>query len=59
MSDWKPKSLWDELLEAVMGRRDDDDEDDEQARDPSLMVHLMYTAPVLIALFAMMKRSVS
>ena len=57
MSDRKPKSLWDELVEAFMGTSDDDD--DEQARDPSLLVHLMYTAPIVIAVFALMRRHVS
>lgn len=52
MSDRKPKSLWDALVEAIRGWADDDE--GEKARDPGAMVHLMYTAPILIALFAMM-----
>lgn len=53
MSDWNPKSLWDELVQTFKGWTDDD-EDDEQARDPGVMYHLMYTAPLLLAVFAMM-----
>ena len=52
MSQWDPKSLWDELVQAFR----DWGEDEEQAKDPSLAFHLLFTAPLLLALLALMKR---
>ena len=52
MRDWKPKSLWDELLRAFHGWMYG--EDDEQAQDPSFVFHLLFTAPLLLGIFAMM-----
>ena len=49
------ESLWHQLLRAF----DDwlDDGDDEQASDdPSLMFHLMLTAPLVIGVLAMVRR---
>ena len=57
MRDWKPKSLWDELRRALHGwMKDDEGEQREQASDPSLMFHMIFTAPVLLGLFVMMTR---
>jgi hypothetical protein len=54
MRDWKPKSLWDELRRAFHGWMEDDEgEQREQASDPSLMFHLVFTAPLLLGLYAM------
>jgi hypothetical protein len=55
MRNWNPKSLWDELKRAFHGWMDGDDEG-EKAQDPSLMFHLLFTAPLLLGLFAMMTR---
>lgn len=50
------ETLWDQLLRAF-----DDwlgDEDDEQAGDdPSLMFHLMLTAPLIIGLLLLARRA--
>ena len=53
MRKWDPKSLWNQLCEAFRGWMD---EEREQATDPSLAFHMTFTAPLLILLFAMMKR---
>jgi hypothetical protein len=53
MRDWDPKRLWDELLQAFLGR---DEEDDEEVGDPTLLLHLMFTAPLLLALLALARR---
>ena len=53
----KPKSLWDELRRVFHGWMEDDDGDQrEQASDPSFVFHLLFTAPLLLGLFAMMTR---
>lgn len=54
MRDWNPKSLWDELRRAFQGWMD---EDEEQSTDPTLMFHLMFTAPLIIGILAMVKRT--
>ena len=54
MSDRNPKSLWEELLRAFRGF--DDDDEGEHASDPTLLMHMIFTAPLLMAIFAMMKR---
>jgi hypothetical protein len=57
MRDRKPKSLWDELRRAFHGwMKDDEGEHREQASDPSFMFHVLFTAPLLLGLFAMMTR---
>ena len=53
MANWNPKSLWDELKRTF--ERDEAD-DDEQSSDPTLLFHLMLTAPLLIGLLAMARR---
>ena len=53
MKDRDPKSLWDELRKTLQGPAD---EDDEQSSDPTLLFHLMATAPLLLALIAMARR---
>ena len=54
--DWDPKSLWDELVRAFHGWMDDEDDEGEQAQDPGFMFHLLFIAPLLLAVFAMMTR---
>ncbi len=58
MRDWKPKTLWDELLRAVQGwMQPEEDEEGEKAQDPSLMFHLLFTVPLLLGLYAMARHS--
>ena len=55
MGDWK--GLWDELrrtIETWIG----DADDDERSSDPTLLMHLLFTAPVVIALLALARRTV-
>ena len=54
MSHWNPKALWDELVQALKGWMGEEEE--EQASDPSLLLHLMYTAPLVLAVLALMRR---
>lgn len=51
-----PKTLWDELLRAFHGWMNPDEDEGEQAQDPSLMFHLLFTVPLLIGLYTMMTR---
>ena len=53
MSDWNPKSLWDELKRTF--ERDNSD-DEEQSSDPTLLFHMMFTAPLVIGVLAMVRR---
>jgi hypothetical protein len=53
MSDWNPKGLWDELKRTFQGASDDDE---EQSGDPTLLYHMMFTAPLLIGLLAMIRK---
>jgi hypothetical protein len=53
MRDWDPKSLWDESRKTFQGPGDDDD---EQSSDPTLLFHMLVTAPLLLALIAMARR---
>ena len=53
MSDWNPKSLWDELKRTFA--RDESD-DEEQSSDPTLLFHMMFTAPLLLGVLAMVRR---
>ena len=53
MSNWNPKGLWDELKRTFQGSSEDDD---EQSSDPTLLFHLMFTAPLLLGLLAMARR---
>lgn len=53
MSNWNPKGLWDELKRTFGGASDDDE---EQSSDPTLLFHLMFTAPLLIGILAMVRR---
>ena len=57
MKDWNPKALWDELVRTLSGTEDDDRKSDgEQSSDPTLLFHLMFTAPLLLGLLMMAKR---
>jgi len=53
MSHWNPKAIWDELLRTLRGA---DEDRDDQAADPNLLFHLLFTAPLLLSLLAMAKR---
>lgn len=54
----KLESLWDQLLRAFGDWLDEGDGDEEQASDdPSLMFHLMLTAPLIIGLLAIARRA--
>ncbi len=60
MSDWNPKSLWDELVRALRGWPRDErgkrGKRDEKSADPTLMFHLLLTAPLLLGLLLMARR---
>ncbi|HEX4763053.1 MAG TPA: hypothetical protein VFU92_01900 [Usitatibacter sp.] len=51
----KPKTIWDELRSVLEGRPDDDDEG-EQAQDPALLFHALFTVPLVISLFVALRR---
>jgi hypothetical protein len=55
----KPRTLWDELRVMLGGRPHDDDDEGEQAEDPALLFHALFTVPLLIALVAAFQRLVS
>lgn len=57
MKDWNPKSLWDELLEALRGDIDDGEEQGEQSYDPALVFHLIFTIPLLIGIVSLARRT--
>ena len=59
MKNLRPDGLWDQLLRKVNSWLDDDlDDDDEQAsEDPSLMFHLMLTAPLVIGFLVLVRRT--
>lgn len=50
MKEWDPKSFWDELRKAF---RDWTEDDEEQSTDPSMLFHLIFTVPLVIAIIAM------
>ena len=58
MADWNPKDLWNELRQAIddwmVGERDGEG---EQADDPTLLFHLAFTAPLLIAAIALSRHA--
>lgn len=57
MKDWNPKALWDELRRAFHGWMEGEDDDEgEKAQDPALMFHMLFTVPLLLGLFVMMRR---
>ena len=51
----KPKTIWDELR-SVLGGRPDDDDEGEQAQDPALLFHALFTVPLVISLFVALRR---
>jgi hypothetical protein len=55
MRNRNPKSLWDELR-SFMGWVDDDEEEGEQAQDPALLFHLLFTVPLVITVLATTRR---
>lgn len=55
MSDhWKPKAVWNEVREKVRGWMDPGR--DRGIKDPNLIFHLAFTAPLLLGLAAMLMR---
>ena len=48
MKHWDPKSLWDEVRKTFQ-EWGAEDEDDERSSDPSLLFHLSFTVPLVIA----------
>lgn len=54
MSHWNPKSLWDEFIKTLTGT---DEERRDRSVDPSLLFHMMFTAPLLLGLLLMVKRA--
>ena len=58
MKDWNLKAVWDEI-KRTLGSPDeaDDDSSDEQSSDPTLLFHLMFTAPLLLGLLMMARRA--
>lgn len=58
MGNRKPRSLWDEVR-ALMGWSEEEDEEGEQAQDPALLFHLLFTVPLVITVFASVRRMVA
>ena len=56
MKVWDPKALWNEVKRAFSGTEDDDRQSDEQSGDPTLLFHMMFTAPLLLGLIMMARR---
>ena len=58
MSDWNLRTAWKELRDAihdlVSGASEGDD--DEQAEDPALLFHLLFSAPLFIAVLVLARR---
>ena len=58
MSDWNLRNDWKELRDAihdlVSGASDGDD--DEQAEDAGLLSHLLFSAPLVIAVLVLARR---
>ena len=58
-----PESLWGQLLRAVNHWLDDDDDEhsseEEASEDPSLMFNLMFIAPIVIGILAIVRRTTS
>ncbi|HYC34983.1 MAG TPA: hypothetical protein VEC19_01070 [Usitatibacter sp.] len=55
MKVWDPKIIWDELKRALLGMPEDD-EQGEPAADPTLVFHMLFTAPLLLGLLLMARR---
>ena len=58
MGNRNPRGLWDEVR-AFMGWTDEEDEEGEQAQDPALLFHLLFTVPLAITVFASVRRMVA
>jgi len=52
----KPRTIWDELRAVLNGRPDDDDGEGEEAQDPALLFHALFTVPLVIAIFSAFRR---
>ena len=52
MSDWSPESLWERLRRALEGWMDEEIDAD----DPSVLFHLLFLAPLLIAMVILARR---
>jgi hypothetical protein len=61
--DWQPQQIWESVRQRVrewMGVEDtQDSHSQEDEADPSLLFHLSISAPLLIALLMLMRRSVA
>lgn len=55
MANRNPKSLWDELR-SFIGWVDEDDDEGEQAQDPALLFHLLFTVPLVVTMLATTRR---
>jgi hypothetical protein len=58
MRDRNPKTLWEELR-AFIGFSDEDDDEGEQAQDPGILFHLLFTVPLVITVLATTRRLVT
>jgi hypothetical protein len=56
MRDRNPKTLWEELRAFIGFAPDEDDDEGEQAQDPALLFHLLFTVPLVITVMTMMRR---
>ena len=59
MRNRNPKSLWEEVRAFMGWVDDDDDEEGEQAQDPALLFHLLFTVPLVITVFATTRRMIA
>ncbi len=58
MKAWDPKVLWEEVKRALRGwSEDDESESGEHSSDPTLLFHLMFTAPMVLGLLLMARRA--
>lgn len=58
MAEWDPKSLWEQLRRQFDDWMDREAEGDpEQADDPTLLFHLLFTAPFVIGLLMLVRRA--
>ena len=57
MKDWNLKAVWDEIKRTLGSGERDDDSSEDQSSDPTLLFHLMFTAPLLLGLLMMARRA--
>ena len=56
MRDRNPKTLWEEFRAFIGFAPDEDDDEGEQAQDPGMLFHLLFTVPLVIMVFSTMRR---